>query len=180
MVAVRIAVLVLCIVASGAASATPGNLNGAAGGIRNAPDCASVHKRFDADRGQMELLMGALQNEDAKPESATRFKRMCAIDRSISDAARRLSALISGSGKACLSADDRSQAAQMRHLSAPIPECAGAGSDKVKTVRAKQPKAASVAKTRKITTASKGTEPRKVKPRAAPVSNSLGLMADLY
>jgi hypothetical protein len=165
----------------GTAHAAPSAVGATVGGINEASDCAAVQQRFDADRQKMEVLMGALQNEDARPESATRFKRMCAIDRSISEAARRLSALIGSSGKTCLSPDDRSQVAQMRHLSAPVPECAESAPRSAQS-RPKEPvRLSKNAKSRPVTAASRVPSTQKLKRSAQTRGPApMGLMSDLY
>jgi hypothetical protein len=158
--------------------AAPSSVGAAAGKIGDVAQCEQVRKRFDADRLKMELLMTSLQKEDGGAESPARFKRMCAIDKAISDSAKRLGAMISGSGKTCLSAEDRAQGTQMRHLSQPVPECARAGASTIKKAQAAKPaKKASLVVAQATPDVSKAKRPRRV---STPVAAQPGLMADLY
>jgi hypothetical protein len=143
--------------------------------------CASARTTLDTDRGRMEALMLSMSDQDQKPESPARFKRMCAIDGEISVTAARLAKAISSAPGACLSEDDRQSAAEMQRLSKPIPECKAtasgkAGADKKIVATARQPGKEPVKRPSGLPTVAAPTAKSTAGlPLVAP-----GLMADLY
>ncbi len=61
---------------------------------------------------------------------------MCAIDSEISGTAARLARLIAAAPSACLSKEDKAAVAEMKRLSAPVPECKAAAKAKTADKRA--------------------------------------------
>jgi hypothetical protein len=143
--------------------------------------CTEARATLDNDRGRMEALMLSMSDEDQKPESPSRFKRMCAIDSEISVTAARLAKVINAAPDTCLSTEDREAATELKRLSSPIPEC-------------RAPIAGKTAPDRKVVVASKQPATRGLKRSAkaplpaAPAGKSKqalplvapGLMSDLY
>ncbi len=85
--------------------------------------CGDIQSRVDLDRGRMEALMLTLNDEDDKPESPARFRRMCALDKEISSTAGRLASLIRSAPNGCLTDEDKDATTELSRLSKPIPEC---------------------------------------------------------